>query len=451
MSAQASSSTAVTKREWIIKKECELRCEVPENSTVVIKVLIGSAEIFGVELALNKEYIFRDQNIAVFTWYGCTVECTSMGSSVYLADSTPMVSYVNTHIQLEARRDVALANNDVGPRVLVVGPVDHGKSSFTQILTTYATRLDRNPILVDLDVGQPLCSIPGTIAAIPLDKLNLSVEEGFVSYNPLFYFFGHTSPKDNIDHYKMLVSTLATSVYQRLEKDADAKASGIVINTCGWVEDAGYDILLHCVHEFNADVVLVMGQDKLFSRLTSSLEAGPSKAVVVKLPVSGGVVARDVNTRKRLRKNKIREYFYGRPPAGAAPNTMLYAPERREGLQLSSFTFLRVGGVQLTEGMKIIDQRSAHQESCKLVRVDPTTELVYSVVAVLHESAVNEDKDGNVTLVGDVPQHLLRSNVAGFVSIVQIAPEKDRMTILSPCPGALPSSYLLVGSVKWIE
>ena len=33
-----------------------------------------------------------------------------------------MVSYVNTHAQLEAIRDIALANADRGPRVIIVGP-----------------------------------------------------------------------------------------------------------------------------------------------------------------------------------------------------------------------------------------------------------------------------------------------------------------------------------------
>jgi len=59
---------------------------------------------------------------------------------------------------------------------MVVGPTDHGKSSVSQILAAYAVRLDRNPIFVDLDVGQGWASIPGCIGAIPLDKSCLSVE-----------------------------------------------------------------------------------------------------------------------------------------------------------------------------------------------------------------------------------------------------------------------------------
>lgn len=108
------------KREWALKKETELRCEVGENATLTLKLTSGNAEIFGVEMAINKEYSFRDQNIAVFTWYGCTVESSGEDSGIYLADSTPMIAYVNTHIQLEARREVAWANKERGPRVSLI-------------------------------------------------------------------------------------------------------------------------------------------------------------------------------------------------------------------------------------------------------------------------------------------------------------------------------------------
>jgi polyribonucleotide 5'-hydroxyl-kinase len=104
-------------KQRVLKKESEMRCEVQENATLSLKLVAGNAEIFGVEMAPNKEYIFRDQNIAVFTWYGCTIETSGDDSGLYESDTTPMVSYVNTHVQLEARRDVAFANKDNGPRV----------------------------------------------------------------------------------------------------------------------------------------------------------------------------------------------------------------------------------------------------------------------------------------------------------------------------------------------
>lgn len=113
------------------------------------------------------------------------------------------------------------------------------------------------------------------------------------------YFFGHNSPKDNVDLYKLMVTTLSQQINKRLDKDVDAKSSGIIVNTSGWIDGAGFDVLLHCIKELAIDVVLVMNNDKLFSTLNNSFEGGaaPSsssslKPIVVKLPSSGGVVQR---------------------------------------------------------------------------------------------------------------------------------------------------------------
>ena len=150
----------------------------------------------------------------------------------------------------------------------------------------------------------------------------------------------------------------------------------------------------------------------------------------------------------------MREYFYGRTP-NTAPTTTLsttvFSPERRESVPLSAFTFLRVGGIPLTDGMKVFGQ-SSHQDAFKLAKIVPTQELTFNVVAVLH----NQDwETGNTPesggKAGEVPQSLLECNVAGFVSIVSVDVERGVMTLLFPCPGALPSNNLLVGSIKWME
>jgi len=114
---------AKQKIEWQLEAETELRCEAKEGELLSIKLLEGNAEIFGIEMAQNKEYHFSDENFAVYSWYGCKLESyintsgSFGGGSCYKADSTPNIAFVNTHSQLEARRDVALANLDYGPRV----------------------------------------------------------------------------------------------------------------------------------------------------------------------------------------------------------------------------------------------------------------------------------------------------------------------------------------------
>jgi hypothetical protein len=95
--------------------------------------------------------------------------------------------------------------------------------------------------------------------------------------------------------------------------------------------------------------------------------------------------------------------------------------------------------------------RTAQQDAFKLARIAPTKDLAYSVVAVLRTDDSGVDSKSTGTAQGEVPQSLLQCNVAGFVSIVQVDMDRGVMTLLCPCPGALPSSYLLVGAVKWME
>lgn len=51
-------------------------------------------------------------------------------------------------------------------------------------------------------------------------------------------------------------------------------AAGMVINTMGWVEGLGFQLLMHAIQAMQADVVLVVGQDRLFQQLQASHQVG---------------------------------------------------------------------------------------------------------------------------------------------------------------------------------
>lgn len=435
----------MSSKSYILKAESELRCEVSESGSLVVRLVSGSAEVFGVELAVRKDYVFSDDNIAIFTWYGCEVETRGEGATLYESDSTPMVSYVNTHMQLEARRDVALANSDSGPRVLVAGPADSGKYTTSRILTSYACRLDRSPILINLDPGQSgPHAIPGCIQATPLDKFSLNTEQGFEESNPLMYYFGYPSPKGNLDVYKKLATSLADKVDKKLNTDNYQLSSGFFVNTSGFIDgEEGFDALMHCIKAFAIDVVLVMGHDRLYSSLSSAL---PQEVTIAKLPRSGGVVQRDRQWRTRHRRLRLWEYFYGLKSSipGQAP---LLSPIRRD-ISLSSVRLIRAGGLQLSEGMRLIGE-SSENITCQLSIVPPTQELERSIIAVLHTNPEEEEALKTAEISGTIPQSLLYANVAGFVTVIQLNVEQDKMTILAPTSGPLPSKYLLTGSIRF--
>ncbi len=450
------ASSGETKREWVLKKETELRAEVGVDETMTVTLLEGTAEIFGIELALNRPYTFSDENVAIFTWYGCTVETSpSTLDNVYCSDSTPMVEYVNTHGQLEARRDAAMANKEPGPRVLILGLADSGKSTTARILTAYAARVDRSPIYVDLDVGE--CStggIPGCIAAVPVEKSLLNVNEGFVSDTPLVQFFGQTNPKNNVKLYQELVSNMATKIKARLERDSSAQSSGIIINTNENVDGMGQDTINHIISAFNVDVVLVMGHDRLHARLVKEQPCGVS---VMKLHKSGGVVARDSTMRGRARKARIEEYFYG--PKSAQGTGLALAPKIYE-FPLSKLTILRAGGSSLSAAMVPLGSDMFENQDLKLSNVRPSSDLLHSIVSVMHKPPIDGDASGADTsgsgagAGAGAPGDVLKANVAGFLIIKGVDVEHDKLSVLSPCPASLeslPSNILMVGNVTWVE
>lgn len=204
--------------EYRLEKDQELRFEVEARATATLELLDGMAEIFGTELTKGKKYLFEScSKVAVYTWHGCVVKLEGRTEVAYIADGTPMTVYVNVHAALEQMRQKADEERSRGPRVMVVGPTDVGKSTLCRLLLNYAARLDRASVYVDLDVGQGEVSIPGTIGAAVVER-PAEIEEGYSLNAPLVFHYGHTSPSSNYPLFKMLVSRMAECVNKKNRK-----------------------------------------------------------------------------------------------------------------------------------------------------------------------------------------------------------------------------------------
>ena len=79
-------------------------------------------------------------------------------------------------------------------------------------------------------------------------------------------------------------STRVMHVPTMFQANAEVRAAGMVINTMGWVDVLGYELLLHSIATLRADVVLVVGQDRLYSQLSSELRCGRISAPLLALP-----------------------------------------------------------------------------------------------------------------------------------------------------------------------
>jgi len=410
--------------EYKMDAETELRFEVEANAKITLELKSGMAEVFGTEIVKNKKYLFTSSSkMAVFTWHGCTVEVTGKTEVAYIAKETPMIIYVNTHAALEHMRQKAEDEGTRGPITMVVGPTDIGKSTLCRLLLNYAVRVGRRPIFVDLDVGQGQISVPGTVGALLVER-PADVEEGFSQQAPLVYHYGHKAPGSNITLYNLLVARLAEATNLRMESNRKANASGVIINTCGWVKGLGYQAIKHAAQTFEVDVIIVLDQERLYNELVRDM---PPFVRVVFQPKSGGVVERSQRVRAESRDCKVREYFYGcRSP--------LYP--RSFDVRFSEIKIYKIGAPSLPDSCMPMGMK-AEDTHTKLVPVTPGLALLHHILSVSFAASPEDD--------------ILQTNIAGFICVTAVDMERQVMTVLSPQPRPLPRSILILSEVQFMD
>ncbi|KAG5527502.1 hypothetical protein RHGRI_028412 [Rhododendron griersonianum] len=356
------------------ERECELRIEVSPDSPLRLRLLASTAEIFGNEIAPEIWLSFPPGlkfafHVLGFSWYGATIEMDGATETDYTADE--------------------------GPRVIVVGSTDSGKSTLSRMLLSWAAKQGWKPTFVDLDIGQGSITIPGLLR----------------------------SP--NVDLYKVLVKELAQILERQFAGNAESRAVGMVINTMGWIENIGYELLLHSIDALKANV-LVLGEEKLFSMLKDVLKSKPN-VDVVKLQKSGGVVTRQGNVRKKARHYRIKEYLYG------LSND--FSPHSNTA-NFSYLSIYRVGGGPQAPRSALPIGAEPAADPTKLVHVTISKDMHHAVLAV---SFAKE------------PDQIISSNVAGFICITEIDFDRKKITYLAPSTGELPGRFLIMGSLAWLE
>ncbi|KAI5806749.1 Pre-mRNA cleavage complex II protein Clp1-domain-containing protein [Peziza echinospora] len=456
-----ASETVFTRK---LAPENEWRFEVAHNESLEVKILSGTAEIYGTELALGHKYTFRGTKSAIFTWHGCVLEARGPPSVVeYTAEETPtMTAYTNLHFALEKQRGRVAEESQQqqynrapipGPRVLIVGPVDSGKTTLTKILTGYAIRHGRKPCVVNLDPREGVLSLPGTLTATTFSTI-MDVEDGWGSSPtsgpsavpvklPLVYYYGFPTPDANPRLYKKLTSRLALAVASRLGEDREAQFSGVVVDTPSTISA---DMIHHLVADFGISVLVVVGSERLYSDMarkypsqfqTSSTPTSTTTPIVIKLAKSGGCVDRPASFLQQSRNHAVKSYFFGEEPKRTlSPYTMTVDYTAVKIFRLIDVEGAR-GNTSLLPGGGLEDEDavvSGVPQVRLLERVDePSRMLMNSVLAVL-ACDVNEPLGA-----------MVEASVVGFVYVVDVEEPKRRMKILAPVAGRLPNRPLVVG------
>ncbi|KAF2497106.1 Clp1-domain-containing protein [Lophium mytilinum] len=444
--ALAPSSTETRTQD--LPAGSEYRFEVPFTRTLRLRILSGTAELFGTELAPNSKdaYTLSGTKGAVYTWHGCRLELAGEPESEYVAEETQMTSYANVHFALENAREKAGAQKEIGPRVLVVGPENAGKTSLCKILTAYATKSGRQPVVVNLDPRQGLLSIPGALTATTFASV-LDVEEagGWGSSPisgpsavpvkmPLVYQYGLGSPEEG-KTFRPLVTRMALAVTSRLEEDEQARASGCIIDTAGASSHGKggvYENITHIISEFSVNVLLVLGSERLYSDLSRKFSNRPSEEPisVIKLDKSGGCVDRDETYMQQLRQSQIRSYFFGQGSNNLSPHT--------HWASYSSIKILKINDASAGVGSSFLpgDDDDVYGSTTASIyeTVAPSPSILNCLLAVTNASMT------------DRHEAIRDSSIKGYIYVADVDETKEKVRLLAPLSGAIPTTAMVMGT-----
>ncbi|KAF3904597.1 hypothetical protein ABW21_db0203878 [Orbilia brochopaga] len=448
-STDTASSASFTRE---LKPHHEFRFEVAPPSTTTIRLTSGTAELFGTELSKGLPYTFTCAKPAIYTWTGCTLAVDGAPVSEYISDETPMSTYLNLHIALEKQRVAAAdcpptADGAQGPRILLIGPTDVGKTTLCKILTGYAIRQGRKPMVVNLDCGsEGVLSLPGTMTAASFGSV-MDVEDGFGSSPmsapsaipvklPLVYYYGLEAPEAGVRRYKKLVTRMGVAVNSRLEED---------IEDAPPLDQTNADLISYIVAEFSVTAIAVLGSERLFNTTKKHFLSTPSVGVV-KLPSSSGVVDREAVFKRACRDAAVKRYFFGDVKCTLSPYTVSIDLDPTSGitgtLALWEVVDSNADARTNISFLPIGEDEAALQGTEDVVRrvelADIGKRFENTVLAVLQVDA----KDAGAKDMGE-------SAVMGFVYVQEVDEKVRRMKVLSPVPGRVPPKVLLAG--KWPE
>ena len=142
-----------------------------------------------------------------------------------------MLERMKLHQRLVEMRTAALANPAMrGPRVLICGKTDVGKSTLCETLIAWhlrTTQVQNNEmrnagiLFADIDVGQNGITAPGSIGAQVYE--NYILRDGAFTFDgvcvPTCLWFGSPSPKDSLNRIIRLEKSLGTLCLKKLDSN----------------------------------------------------------------------------------------------------------------------------------------------------------------------------------------------------------------------------------------
>ncbi|KAK4177113.1 Pre-mRNA cleavage complex II protein Clp1-domain-containing protein [Triangularia setosa] len=457
--AQHAASAPAT-RTITLHPFSEWRFQISPTSSATCRLLTGTAERDGTELAQIKTYNLTRCRSKLVSFTGATLEITGEFESENVkhypnqADS-PFVSYLNLHFLLQARR--TQSGNGHGPRVMVCGPGASGKSSLAKMLIGWATRQNEQPVLATVDPRDGMLALPGTLsAAVFATVMDVEDPEGGVGVSctpssgpsavpvklPVGYYFGREKVEDDEQLWRDLVRRLGSSVRAKTGRDQGVRRGGVVIDTPAveWKrgevkvksEDGeeqkekggGVEGLMHVIREFAVNIIIVLGSPELEAELRRQNNKTPhgEPIEIVNLDRPDGVIKQDRQHLLSSRKALIKDYFFGDSKRALSPSVQSFSFDDVVIFRAVDGKFPRAWdpiSANMDKGLDLDDP------TLVLERAEITEEMSHWTLAVMDAS------------VNDPLETIRQAPVIGWVCVSDVDKDRRRLKILSPVSGRL--------------
>ncbi|CAJ0602268.1 unnamed protein product [Cylicocyclus nassatus] len=177
----------------------------------------------------------------------------------FKSDYAPYMELSEEHLQEALTKINVMRSKGKQCTVIPVGTSGSGKSTLVRHIINESLQIESTPIyLLDADVGQAEFTPAGCMSLWKVSKpiLDVPCTHQKQSY-PCAYFFGNISPADDTEKYKMIFDRLLNEFQTTSEV-----GSLLIINTMGWVDGLGCELLDHIFDVAQPNVAFNLSQGR---------------------------------------------------------------------------------------------------------------------------------------------------------------------------------------------
>ncbi|KAI6652602.1 hypothetical protein LOD99_4387 [Oopsacas minuta] len=138
-------------------------------------------------------------------------------------------------------------------KVMVVGSKGVGKSSYSVYLVNYLLNTHECVLFVECDPGQPEFIPTGNLGIQALRNGTIGPAYTHKVISDVQYFYGSSTPSCNPELYIRIITKMWEQIQQL---DFNTNNIPVVVNTCGWVDGLGINLLSDLIYLFNPHILV---------------------------------------------------------------------------------------------------------------------------------------------------------------------------------------------------